>query len=170
MRLKGYLRFCRMRFLFISSIVLFVTSFSVLAQPDPPRPITVTVTQNLTFGAFYHGASGGTVTIGTDGSRSSTVSVVLLNLVGYPYFQAIYRVTGRPGTLVSLLNGPDALLPGSNGGSISLHIGNSNPASPFITVPGGLSLNVGGTLIVGNSTANPPGNYSGTFDLTFILE
>jgi hypothetical protein len=86
------------------------------------------------------------------------------------YFSAIYRITGPPGTVVSLLNGPDVLLPGSGGGSLSLHIGNSNPASPFVLTPGPFLVNVGGTLTVGNSVANPPGSYSGTFNITFVQE
>jgi hypothetical protein len=31
-------------------------------------------------------------------------------------------------------------------------------------------MNIGGTLTVGNSASNPPGSYSGTFDITFIQE
>ena len=171
MRFEKILGLFRMRFLISILPVIFLLALheEVKGQEPPPRPINVTVTQNLSFGAFYHGAVGGTVIINPAGSRSATGDVVLLTM-GYPFSQAIYRIVGHPGTVISLLNGPDVLLPGSGGGSMSLHIGNSNPASPFVLSPGPNFLNVGGTLTVGNSVANPPGNYSGTFDITFVQE
>jgi hypothetical protein len=151
------------------TLLLLALSLATIAQEPPPRPIVVTVTQNLSFGAFSQGAAGGTVTITPASSRSATGDVILLSL-GFPFFSAIYRLVGRQGTVVSLLNGPDVLIPGSNGGSLSLHIGNSNPASPFVLPPGPLFLNVGGRLTVGNPGANPPGNFSGTYDITFVQE
>jgi hypothetical protein len=170
MKLREYICFCRKLYLLplLSLVLFFVASGSVMAQVKPPRPINVTVTQNLGFGTFYHGALGGSVSVSPAGIRSSTGDVVLL--VTGSYFAAIYRITGPPSTVVSLLNGPDVLLPGSGGGSLSLHIGNSNPASPFVLTPGPFLVNVGGTLTVGNSVANPPGSYSGSFNITFVQE
>ncbi|MBN1386839.1 MAG: DUF4402 domain-containing protein [Bacteroidales bacterium] len=156
-------------------IILLLTIISAIsfAQEDPPRPIEVTVTgQQLTFGAFTHGASGGTVTVEPTGSRSSTGDVILLGL-GYPYYPTLYEIIGNPGTVISILNGPDAILPGSNGGSITLTIGSSDPASPFVLTavyPNPNTLYIGGTVTIGNSAANPPGFYSGTYDVTFVQE
>ncbi|MDX2443529.1 MAG: DUF4402 domain-containing protein [Bacteroidales bacterium] len=140
----------------------------------PPRPLSVTVnlSQNLSFGAFYHFNTGGSVIINSDGSRSSTGDVVLLNM-GYTFSAGLYDLVGNPGTLVSILNGPDAILIGSNGGSMTLQIGDTEPTSPFIITtlsPASTQLRIGGTLIVGNPLANPPGNYNGTFDITFVQE
>ena len=170
MRLKENTCVSRTRILFqiLSCLLFFAVSGSAIAQPHPPRPINVTVNQNLGFGTFYHGVLGGSVSVSPAGVRSATGDVVLL--VSGLYFAAIYRITGPPGTVVSLLNGPDVLLPGSGGGTLSLHIGNSIPASPFVLTPGPFLVNVGGTLTVGNSAANPPGNYSGTFNITFVQE
>ena len=83
-----------------------IFSSGLSAQEDPPRPIQVTVTaQQLTFGAFTHGAVGGTVIVGPTGSRSSTGDVILLGL-GYPFYPTLYEIVGNPGTVVSILNGP----------------------------------------------------------------
>jgi hypothetical protein len=153
-------------------IILLAASQVVKAQEPPPRPITVTVMQNLAFGVFTQGMSGGTVVISSVGNRSATGDVVLLNL-GYSFSAASYDIVANPGTVISLLNGPDAILPGSNGGSMILHIGSSNPAWPFVTTavpPTPTSMTVGGTLTVSNPGANPAGNYSGTFNITFIQE
>jgi hypothetical protein len=154
------------------TIFLICFAQTLKAQEPPPRPITVTVTQNLSFGAFTHGAVGGTVIINADASRNATGDVILLNM-GYLYSTALYQIVANPGTVVSILNGLDVPLAGSNGGSMILHIGASSPASPFVTnaiPPLTTPLNIGGTLTVGNSAANPPGNYNGTFDVTFVQQ
>lgn len=156
------------------SLLFIITITTVQGQELPPRPIAVTVnlSQNLNFGAFYHGNVGGSVIIYNDGSRSSTGDIVLLTM-GYTFSTGLYDVVANPGTLVSILNGPNAILTGSNGGSMILQLGDSDPMSPFIittTPPASTQIRIGGTLIVGNPITNPPGNYGGTFDVTFVQE
>lgn len=140
-------------------------------DPVDPGAISVFTIQNMSFGAFYQG-TGGTVVIATNGSRSVTGSVVPLNF-GFSYFQAIFELEAPSGTIISILNGPNATLTGSNGGSMVMQIGGSDPASPFnVTVPspGRTTINIGGTLNVGNPVASPPGTYRGTFSVTFNYE
>jgi hypothetical protein len=168
--ITGFSRNC---FTVIFLILLFIGSTDIKAQEPPPRPIRINATaQTLRFGAFYHGASGGTVIIDPSSSRSSSGSVVLLGL-GFPFSSALFEVHAHPGTVIAILNGPDTPLAGTPTGSMTLHIGSSNPTSPFVSnvqfnVP--ISLYIGGTLIVGNSTANPPGSYTGTFYITLVRE
>jgi hypothetical protein len=124
------------------------------------------------FGAFYHGASGGTVVINPSSSRTSTGDVVLLGM-GYPFSAALFEVRAHRGTVVGILFGPDVSLSGTPSGSMTLRINSSNPTSPFVStvnfnVP--IPLYIGGTLTVGNSAANPPGSYTGTFDITIVRE
>ena len=155
-------------------LCLFCLQLPALAQEPPPRPIAIYVNpaQGLIFGAFFQGASGGTVIIYPDGSRSVTGSIVQANL-GYPFSSAVFEVEANPGTLISILNGPNTTLSGSNGGTLTLQIGASSTGSPFIataTPPSRTQVRIGGTLIVGSPLANPVGNYSGTFNVTFIQE
>ncbi len=158
------------------SFLMIMTSLTVSGQEPPPRPISVTVnlSQNLSFGAFYQGNAGGTVIIYPDGSRSATGDVVLLGM-GYSFSTGLYDVVANPGTLVSILDSPDATLTGDGGGTLTLRIRkeDSSPSIPIIinTVPpSATQVSIGGTLIVGNPLANPAGNYSGTFDVTFVQE
>jgi len=140
--------------------------------PDDPGAITVYTVQNMSFGAFSIGNTGGTVVISNSGTRSVNGDVVALNL-GTQYFQAIFDIDGPQGAIVSILNGPDATLTGSNGGTMLMHIGNSDPSSPFIITvaqPARTQVNIGGTLTAGSPAANPPGTYNGTFFVTFNLE
>ncbi|MCX6260483.1 MAG: DUF4402 domain-containing protein [Bacteroidia bacterium] len=159
--------------LIIPVVLIYSLSPELKAQEPPPRPIRIDVTaQGLSFGAFYHGAVGGTVVILPSGSRSSTGDVVLLGL-GYPFSAALFQVHANRGTVISILNGPDAVLTGIPSGTMSLHIGSSNPSSPFVSNVNyniAIPLYIGGTLTVGNSAANPPGSYTGTFDITLVRE
>lgn len=144
------------------------------AQPPPPRPISIYVNpaQGLIFGAFFHGDTGGSVIVYPDGSRSVTGDVVQANL-GMPFSPAIFEVDANPGTTISILNGPDAVMTGSNGGSMLLRVGAASTGSLFVThavPPDRTQVRIGGTLTVGNRLANPPGVYSGTFSVTFIQE
>jgi hypothetical protein len=165
---------CWFRIIFIILVVFMYSVSPVLkAQEPPPRPIRINATaQGLSFGAFYHGASGGTVVITPAGARSSTGDVVLLSL-GIPFSAALFEVHAHRGTVISILNGPDAVLTGIPSGTMNLHIGSSNPSSPFVSNVNfniAIPLYIGGTLTVGNSAANPPGSYNGTFDITLVRE
>lgn len=158
----------------IGGLLFFISTFNAHGQEKPPRPLIVTVSlsQNLNFGAFYHGNVGGSVIIYSDGSRSSTGDIVLLTM-GYSFSTGLYDIVANPGTLISILKGPDAILTGSNGGSMLLQLGDTYPTNPFIittTPPGSTQLRIGGILKVENTLMNPPGNYGGTYDVTFVQE
>lgn len=141
------------------------------AQPTDDNPgdpaFRISVSQHLNFGAFTVGASGGSVIMSNTGTRSATGSVILLT-GGATYLQAIFELEVPTGTIVTVVNGPDATLTGSNGGSMSLQLGNASPASPFSTTavpPARTQVKVGGSLAVSNTTI--PGTYSGQFVVSF---
>jgi hypothetical protein len=153
------------RLAFVCLAFLCLIGLPVFAQIQ-----SVTTVQNLGFGAFTQGSNGGTITISGQGERSAAGSVILLNL-GQTYYQALFDVAAPEGTIISFSNGPDATLSGSKGGAMSLRLGSPDPAPPFVTGPSGITrVSVGGTLTVGSSTASPPGNYTGTFYITFNNE
>ncbi len=137
----------------------------------PPKEIRVYSIQGLSFGSFYTGATGGTVAVSPAGSRSQTGTVVL---AGGMVQNAIFIVELLPGRLVSISFGPPAtLLRIGGGGSMTMNIGPTNRGMSFVTSGGHPFFNpvqVGGTLNVGNTLANPPGNYEGTFSITFNQE
>lgn len=161
--------------LFLILIIIFILPASpgLKAQEPPPRPIRITATaQGLNFGAFYLGASGGTVIVDPAGARTTTGDVVPLGM-GVPVSAALFEVRAHRGTVVGILFGADVILTGTPSGSMTLRIDSSNPASPFVStvnfsVP--IPLYIGGTLTVGNSAANPPGSYTGIFEITIVRE
>ena len=173
------LRCKKMRMQFGTIIMLLAIGRVDYAQEPPPRPISVFVNpaQGLIFGAFYQGVAGGTVIIYPDGSRSVTGDLVQANM-GIPFSPAIFEVDANPGTVIAIMNGPDVTLSGSNGGILSLRIGNASIGSQsnisqFITTvtpPSRTEIRIGGTLTAGNSLSNPAGSYSGTFSVIFIQQ
>lgn len=157
---------------FISIILASLFYFQSSAQEMPPRPVSVSIVQSLSFGAFSNGMSGGSITITPFGMRSATGTIILIDM-GYLYFPAIFRVGGNPGTILHLLNGPDETLTGSNGGTLLLQIGESNVSDPFIinvAPPGTMEIRIGAKLIAGSPMANPPGVYNGSFSVIFVQE
>jgi len=156
--------------------LLFLSAFClpVLAQEPPPRPVIVTFNdaQPLAFGAFSPGASGGTVTVAPSGTRSSAGDVVLLSM-GFIYTPAMFYVRANPGTVLSVLVSPPVTLTGSSGGTLTLQVAGTLPASPFVTTlpwPQQTTVLIGGTLTAGNIASNPPGTYTGNFTVIFVQE
>lgn len=144
------------------------------AQPPPPKPLTIHANpaQGLIFGAFFRGPTGGTITVFPDGSRGVTGSITEAHL-GYSFSPAIFEIEVNAGTLVSIMNGPDVLLVGNNGGTVTLSIGSASTGNSFVTTavpPTRTQVRIGGTLTVGNPLASPSGNYNGSFSVTFIQE
>jgi hypothetical protein len=150
---------------FGAGCILLATAFSARAQT-----VSVYPTQDLSFGAFILGNSGGSVTVSHTGDRSATGDLTLANL-GVFYFPATIEIEAPVGTVISILNGPNTQLSGSNGGTITLSLGTSDKGATFTTTavsPQRTPVVIGGTLTVGNQQSNPAGNYSGTFSVTFI--
>ncbi|MBK6965412.1 MAG: DUF4402 domain-containing protein [Bacteroidales bacterium] len=152
--------------------ILLILVVSAKAQEDPPRPIQLSTYQHLSFGAFINGNNGGTVSVDPGGNRSVTGDIIPV-FQGNQYHPAIFEVEANAGTIIHIVNGPEVILTGSNGGSLLLNLGASLPDSPFINStrpPFRTQIMIGGTITVGNTLANPPGDYTGNFFVTFVQE
>jgi len=170
---------CFLKLLFFTAIQLCLISIS-FAQPQlPQHTITVQATQPLDFGAFcLSGGSSGTVTVGYDGSRTSTGAIALLPIAPYPQ-PAIFEIKLCQGRNVSVSFSSAPLL-GNNGGSLSLALGSARVDGNNTPIEDGSSfevsgdcnfvtiLRVGGTITVDSS--DPPGEYSTEISITFIQE
>ncbi len=165
--------------------MMSVYSQSMLTQPSNkistspsstnPCSITADAAQPLNFGSFClknSGSSGGTITVGWDGSRTSTGDVILINN-GEIASPAIFEVSLCPGRDVTITYPPIAILNGGNGGSLILNIGPTEKGESGSTfrvsdAPGFLTqLRVGGTLNIGPNTSNLGGNYNVSFTIAF---
>ena len=141
------------------------------AQEEPPRPPSITLVTDLSFGAFYS-ATGGTVTVDQYDTRTS-FNTTLFSFNSYS--AAHFNIYANAGTIINILNISDFQLTWS-GYSMTVHIdmlNNTNPVLPFVktnpySIPA--ELTIGATLSIGNPAANPPGTYTGTFNVTLVVE
>ncbi len=163
---------CRKKITYFVILGLIFTFFvnTAKAQENPPIPVQVQVdtNKNLNFGTFTTGNAGGTVIVDWEGRRTATGDISLLNIEQGS--AALFTVTSNPGTILQIQPQASIILTGTNGGTLSLNIDSYSTGSTFITSSNSESVFVGGTLDVGNSTANPPGQYNGNFSLTFIQQ
>jgi hypothetical protein len=160
--------------LLFPTMVLFVCVNFLYAQPGlPQRTITVSAAQAIHFGTLSAGPAGGTVTVGYDGSKSSTGSITLLAVspVAQP---AIFDIKLCQGRNVNISAVPTVNLNGSNGGVLTLDIGPTEYGALGVTFQSVGDCNtitpirVGGTLHIPAATI--PGTYTGSFNITFNQE
>lgn len=146
--------------------------FMALATPTNAYHYSIVTNDSLVFGSFVAG-TGGTVTINaSNGARSATGGVTLMNST---YRQARFTVSCVPDLILDCLlitgysivpvadtvltNGANSM-PVTNFSVYSVNSGNSSGQ-----LSGGTdSLNVGAKLTAGNN--QPPGSYSGSFSVT----
>src|SRR5690554_5781640 len=112
-------------FLYGISLILFVavcsmSSRQVQAQSPfpPPSQLQVYANQELAFGSFFAGTSGGTVTISPNGTRSVTGTVV--ELAQSPGLPAIFDLRLVPGRVVHIVFPTSAQLIRKGGGGIMM--------------------------------------------------
>ena len=153
-----------LKLLVVTTIFFFCVHFS-FAQ------VSITNTQTLHFGTICLTGAGGTVTVGSDGSRASTGNLILLSLL--PVAQpAIFDIMNCSGGSVSLTFNATTILTGSNKGSLTLDIGPTDKGpngSSFTTNDCIITpLRVGGTLHIPDAAI--AGTYTGSFDVTINME
>ena len=156
----------------LTFLMLFLFGiFPVVAQENPPVPIKVEVrnAQGLNFGSFVVGPSGGTISIEPSGEKVPSTDIFPLDF-GTQEHYAIFDVYANPGTIVQIQQPPNLQLSGPSGSNVILSINPStqtSTGSSFIVTQNPQPVFVGGTLTLTPGAA-PPGQYNGTFTLTFI--
>jgi hypothetical protein len=132
-------------------------------------PISITKSTDLAFGTFSGGATGGTVTVATNGTRSKTGDVVLMGTTGAA---AKFDVSGSGSLTYTITLAGDTTL--SDGGTNSMAFArvsdltgagatSGNVTSGTLSA-GAQSIYVGGVLTVGVNQA--AGSYSGNISAT----
>jgi hypothetical protein len=135
----------------------------------PPRPVGITINPilYLNFGSFYHYGVG-SVTVYPDGSRDRSGQVFLFSSTPSP---GVFEVQGLPGTVISFLDIPDALLDGEFGGQLTLKKGETDPPLPYVLQSGApVTFKIGGILEVTNPGTTIPGKYDGVYKITVMQE
>ena len=152
-------------------VLLFLAFFEPTVM-KAQQPLQVIVVQDLSFGSFVVGANGGTITITPEGTRTTTGTIVPLAISTEA--PAIFEVskTGNSQKQVNIVFPASAYLIRS-GGNERIVVNNfksDKPSDSFLVSNVTQSVNVGATLTVQGLSSNPPGNYAGTFSVTFAYE
>ncbi|WP_175470631.1 DUF4402 domain-containing protein [Pedobacter hartonius] len=151
-------------------IPLLSAGFFLMLTVSPAKAqFTTTVIQQLNFGTFCPVGASGSITISPAGVRTVAGDIITINQNSALYMQAIVEVEAPIGSRLTIVNS-NTQLRGSNGGAMTLHINSTDPVSSVITTTSKTNISIGGTLMISNMTANPSGKYSGSFDVTFIIE
>jgi len=144
--------------------ILFILVFSMPLNAQ----LRLTIDQGLSFGSLYPVGSGGTVTISDYGERSSTGSIVLFPST-YNECRFTMSTTKKLRTynITYLTIQSPITMARTGGGSMTLYLNTDGSNSGWsVSQRNSVTLLMGGTLHVGSVTANPPGNYSGSFLIT----
>ena len=134
------------------------------------QAIAITKNTDLAFGNFSVGSTGGSVTVATNGTRTKTGDVVLMN--GVTGTAAKFDVTGSGSLAYTITLGGDASLSDGAGHSMTLarvsDLTGAGATSGNVTQgalsAGAQSIYVGGVLTVGADQV--AGNYSGSISAT----
>jgi hypothetical protein len=172
-RLPGFLpRGCRV-FLVMAFFMAFFIRLHGQTSFSSPNRLQVYVVQDLNFGSFFTGSSGGAVVITPEGNR--TVSGTVIALPDPPVTPAIFEVRLIPNRMVHI-SFPSSVTFRRVGGRETMTVTgftSDKPGNSFVTAGGHPFINpvrVGATLNAGNKADHPAGNYTGSFTVTFIEE
>ena len=151
-------------------IGLIFFSFSLYAQRT--SELKAHVSQELSFGSFYSGRSGGTITISPDGNRWVTGEIILLvNSSGCP---ALLEIEAPPNRTIHVEFPVSAEIKQA-GGQQSLTINNfttdklnNSLLTSSRDLPYGNQVRVGATLTVPGSVTLSSGNYIGNFRINVV--
>jgi hypothetical protein len=173
------------RILFLLSVSLLypflIAQGQKVAPSLPERTATVDLIQSLSFGAvtMAPGTTGGTVTVDYAGNRSVTGFLYPLEM-GYSHEPAIFSFKLCPGRVVNVAYDSNVRL--YNGSYYldmtigTIRIGNqyiNNNNKQFVSNKGCDQthyVEVGGTVSIKSLEANPAGEYTGSFSITFAQQ
>jgi hypothetical protein len=146
--------------------LLTILGFLLLVGPFTHVYGQVNFIQGFSFGEFYPMGAGGYIKVQSNGliERSGVV-----NLGGTVYHSILsVRTTGRNRQIFVHVATPEIQLTRAGGGESMRLILDQPEPSIYIHPQGNFTqqINIGGTLLVGNISTNPPGNYIGSFTIT----
>ncbi|MDX9946547.1 MAG: DUF4402 domain-containing protein [Bacteroidales bacterium] len=127
-------------------------------------PLSITNTAGLHFGTIMRSATAGTVSIATDGTRSSLGGVTLSALAPV-HSVATFNLEGESGNEVLItLPASTTISNGTQTMTVDDFVSNPDDANPVTLGGVATVLSVGATLNVAAGQAS--GAYTGTFDVT----
>lgn len=156
--------------LLLFNVFLFLAFFVPTVMKAQLR---VEVVRDISFGSFYVGANGGTIAITPQGTRTTTGTIVpMASSTEAPAIFQVRSLTLFPRRVHIVFPASAYLI--RSGGNEKMILNNFRSDKPSDSFPVSFFLTqtvyVGATLTVQGLSANPPGNYTGNFSVTFAYE
>lgn len=173
----SYLQVMLLKLFFISCLLLLGNMGQLLAQTavlgrintEIIVPLSVVETEQMGFGKFVSEMNGGNILLSAGGDRSASGVV---RLVDSSYGAGRFVVTGTPGALVAVSLPAQVQIAQSNGRFkmlVDQFSANISAGGKAIDAQSGrLEVSVGATLHVGEAAGNPPGFYTGSYEVVFM--
>lgn len=141
--------------------------------PEASAQERVLAEQSAEFGAFVVAEGGGTVTVSHEGSRMFSGNIIPVDRLEQ-WAPLIFGIEAPLGAVVHIQNGPDVQIRGSNGGEMTVSLGESSHGKSFVSTvspPEKTYVSISTTLSAGTGSEPFPGQYTGSvFIITFIEE
>jgi hypothetical protein len=144
-------------------------------EEDPAfqsTPVDVFMLRHPSFGSFYCGGNGGSITIELDGTCSAEGDIVLMN-AGVAVAPAVFEIKCTPFTMIQLFRDSYFMMRSNEGSVLRARIVATNPAFPFVSPANaaqGFTVTASVRLELEPGQTLSPGAYTGAFQTTWITE
>lgn len=142
-------------------------SASAMTSVDIVLPLAARETSQLSFGKFYPGEQGGSITISPGGE----VDANGVSIVASVPSAGVFTLSGQGDATFAICLPPGpAILTNANGQTMQVNNWVSVPENGDARVRlagGAQTVSIGATLQVGSLDQNPRGEYNGTYEVTF---
>ena len=144
------------------------------ADPDVPNtvPVQVVTLRHPSFGSFHCGNGGGSITVGTDGNRSTQGDLIAMNS-GVAVSPAVFEVRCTPYTMVHLFRDAFFVLKSNDGSEVRAFIVSTDPEFPLVApaaAAGGFTVTASVRLELEAGQTLAPGPYNGALQTTWVTE
>lgn len=143
-----------------------------LLESAPLGTLEVITLRSPSFGSFYCGNGGGKIIVNEDGTRTAEGDVILLTSQG-AVAPALFEIRCEPYMMLQLFKNAYFSLEGENGQVLISKIISTDPTFPLATPANakqGFTVAVGVCLEIEPGQVTAPGNYTGNFQLNWIIE
>jgi hypothetical protein len=150
----------------------FLIGESVEERGLQSTPVDVFMLRHPSFGSFYCGGNGGSITIELDGTSHAEGDIVLMN-AGVAVAPAVFEIRCSPFTMIQLFRDSYFMMRSNEGSVLRARIVDTNPSFPFVSPANaaqGFTVIASVRLELEPGQTLSPGAYTGAFQTTWVTE
>lgn len=135
-------------------------------------PVDVFMLRHPSFGSFYCGSNGGSITIELDGTSHAEGDIVIMN-AGVAVAPAVFEIRCAPFTMIQLFRDSYFMMRSNEGSVLRARIVSTNPTFPLVSPANaaqGFTVTASVRLELEPGQTLSPGAYTGVFQTTWVTE